>query len=413
MNTSKLFYDRMKSSWLAAMRIIRMVASGGGTPLILGIFFIFLYFAYEQFLNWLPPDFPIELFLTIPYALLITSSRIRTWIQPADLVFLLPHETKMKPYFQAGILYSILIHLIHLGIFTLLVYPIYLVVWESRLFFFASFIFFAFIQIVNIFIEWWQMRLTVSLPASKVRLFTGARFFLNAGAAYAFLNQQGIWALGMSVILLALTGAVYKKAPVIPYPWQLMQTAEKNILARYHSLASMFMDMPRLKTSVKRRNWLIRLLPRWTRLKASSYLYWRTFFRKSELFSIQFRLLIWAMIFIGIFPNRWVAVAVYAAGIWMFAKQLPQLAHPRQYPSIHKLYPLPSSQWAKGLVFIGLVNLEIQTLWIAFFAWVMHAFSAIELLWFILIGTLIVMSVSFLYLPRQGQHLFKSHKKTA
>ncbi len=36
MNTGKLFYDRMKNSWLAAMQRIRMVASGGGTPLFLG-----------------------------------------------------------------------------------------------------------------------------------------------------------------------------------------------------------------------------------------------------------------------------------------------------------------------------------------------------------------------------------------
>lgn len=409
MNTSKLFYHRMKSSWLAAMRIIRTVASGGGTPLILGIFFIVLYFAYEQFLIWLPPDFPIELFLTIPYALLVTSSRIRTWIQPADPVFLLPHETKMKPYFQASFIYSTAIHLIHLGIFTLLVYPIYLMVWKSHLFFFISFIFFAIIQIVNVFAEWWQMRLTVTLPINQVRMVTVCRFLLNGGAAYTFLNQQGIWALGMFIVLMLSAVAVYKKAPAIPYPWQLMQTTEKNILARYHSLASMFMDMPRLKTPIKKRTWLIRFLPQWSRQKASSYLYWRTFFRKSELFSIQIRLIIWAMIFIGIFPNRWVAVAVYVACIWMFAKQLPQLAHPRQYPSIQKLYPLSSQQWAKGLVFIGLVNLGIQTLWIALFAWGMNAFSVIEFLSFIFIGVLISIAVSFLYLPRQGQRLLQSH----
>ena len=408
MNTGKLFYDRMKNSWLAAMRSIRMVASSGGTPLFLGILFIALYFAYEQFLIWLPPDFPIELLLTLPYALLLTSSRIRTWIQPADSVFLLPLETRMKPYFRASLIYSTAIHLIHLAIFTLLLYPVFLAVWKSHGFFFISYVFFAVIQVANIFAEWWQMRLTVLLPVQQVRLVTGIRFLFNGGAAYAFLHQQGIWASVLLIGLLLSAIAVYRKAPACPYPWRLMQKSEANTLARYHSLAGLFVDMPRLKTPVKKRAWLIRFLPRWSRQQASSYLYWRTFIRKSELFSIQIRLLIWAMILIGIFPNRWVSAGVCVACAWMFIKQLPQLADPKQYPGIRRLYPLSAAQWAKGLTFIGWINLGIQTVWIALFARIVDALSTLECLWLVITGALISTALSLLYLPRRGEHLINS-----
>jgi ABC-2 type transport system permease protein len=390
------------------MRSIRMVASGGGTPLFLGILFIALYFAYEQFLIWLPPDFSIELLLTLPYALLLTSSRIRTWIQPADSVFLLPLETRMKPYFRASLIYSTAIHLIHLAIFTLLLYPVFLAVWKSHGFFFVSYVFFAVIQVVNIFAEWWQMRLTILLPVQQVRLVTGIRFLFNGGAAYAFLHQQGIWASVLLIGLLLSAIAVYRKAPACPYPWRLMQKSEANTLARYHSLAGLFVDMPRLKTPVKKRAWLIRFLPRWSRQQASSYLYWRTFIRKSELFSIQIRLLIWAMILIGIFPNRWVSAGVCVACAWMFIKQLPQLADPKQYPGIRRLYPLSAAQWAKGLTFIGWINLGIQTVWIALFARIVDALSTLECLWLVITGALISTALSLLYLPRRGEHLINS-----
>ncbi|MBA4602710.1 ABC transporter permease [Thermoactinomyces mirandus] len=403
MNTSELFYSRMKSAWTYAMRIIRVIIGGGGTPLILGIVLIALYFAYQQFLAWVPADFPIDFMLTIPYTLLVTSSRVRTWVKPADLVFLLPVETQMKPYFRASLTYSAAVHLIHLGILTLLAYPLFFIMWKSNLAIVLAYLFFTLLQVYNVLIEWWEMRLTVSLARNKIRMVTAGRFFLNGGTVFFFLNQHAAGVLGTAVGLFALGWYLRRQVPVIPYPWHLMQAQEQNIRTRYHALAGMFVDLPRLKTPVRKRKWFTRFLPHWSTQTASAYLFWRAFFRKSELFPISIRLIIWAMIFIAVFPNRWVVFAVYLGCVWMFSVQLPSLAHSQQYPIIHKLYPLPPKQWKQGLRSIGLVTIGIQTLSIALFAWLAGAMLLTETMLLIAVGGILTYTISYFYLPRSKQ----------
>ncbi len=403
MNTNDLFHQRMKSAWTYAMRIIRVIIGGGGTPLIIGIILIALYFAYQQFLVWLPADFPIAFMLAIPYTLLVTSSRIRTWIKPADLVFLLPLETQMKPYFRASLTYSAAVHLIHLGIFTILAYPLLFIMWKSNLAILLTYLFFALIQVFNVLLEWWEMRLTVTLSRNSIRMATVGRFLLNGGTVFFFLHQHAGSVLGMAVGLMLLGHVLRKQVPTIPYPWQRLQTQEQNIRTRYYALASMFVELPHLKTPVKKRKWITRFLPQWPNQTASSYLFWRTFFRKSELFPVSIRLILWAMILIAVFPNRWVVLAVYLGCVWMFSVQLPSLAQSHQYPVIHKLYPLPPKQWRQGLRSIGLVTIGIQTVSIALFAWLVGAISISEVILLLAIGCIVTYAISYFYLPRYKQ----------
>ncbi|MGA8943152.1 MAG: ABC transporter permease [Thermoactinomyces sp.] len=403
MNTSELFQKRMKSSWTYAMRIIRVIIGGGGTPLIALLVLIALYFAYQQFLAWLPADFPIALMLAVPYTLLVTSSRIRTWVKPADLVFLLPLETQMKPYFRASMIYSSAIHLIHLGIFTLLAYPLLFVMWKSNLAILLTYLFFALIQVFNVLLEWWEMRLTVSLSLNRLRMATVARFLLNGGIVFFFLHRQAAGILGMAAGLLILGWILRKQIPDFPYPWQRMQAQEQRILTRYYAWAGKFVDLPRLKTPIRKRMWFVRFLPHWSNQAASAYLFWRTFFRKSELFPVWGRLILWAMILIAAFPHRWVVLAVYPGCVWMFASQLPSLAQSQQYPIIHRLYPLQPKQWRQGLRGIGLVTIGSQTVAIALFAWLAGAMTIQEAILLIGGGGIITLAIVFFYLPRSKQ----------
>lgn len=309
----------------------------------------------------------------------------------------------MKPYFRASLTYSAAIHLIHLGIFTLLAYPLFFIMWKSNLAILLAYLFFALIQVFNVLLEWWETRLTVSLSRNKIRMATGGRFLLNGGTVFFFLHQHAGGILGMTALLLIWGWALRKQVPAIPYPWQRLQTQEQNIKTRYYALAGMFVDLPHLKTPIKKRKWFTRFLPHWSNQTASSYLFWRTFFRKSELFSICIRLILWAMILIAVFPNRWVVLAVYLGCIWMFSTQLPSLAQPQQYPVIHKLYPLPPKQWRQGLRSIGLVTIGMQTIAITLFAWLVGAMAIPEAILLITLGGIITCAISYFYLPRSKQ----------
>ena len=59
---------------------------------------------YQAWLETIEEDFPASLILAVLLPLLITRSRIATFLHEADQAFLLPAETRMRTYFwRSGI----------------------------------------------------------------------------------------------------------------------------------------------------------------------------------------------------------------------------------------------------------------------------------------------------------------------
>lgn len=402
MKTSQLYLERMQTSWSQAARIIRTVFSGGGTPLFVGILLIALYFGYRRFLEWLPADFPLIGLLSFLLSLFLTSSRVRTWLKPPDLVFLLPMEARLTRYFRASLVYSSIIHLIHLALFMGLAYPLYLLKVGSLPEFWLSLLVLGLIQIGNVLIGWYEVRLTdVRSPVWlwSVKLF---RWGVNWGLSFLILWKNWLWLIPGLLILGTWLFYMRFIMPPFPYPWTTLLKREQQTLSKYYAMARWFVDLPQIETPVKRRKWLIGLLDRLLpRQSPFSYLYWRSFLRQSELFGIYLRLIGWAMLMTLLLPNVWVSLVVLLLSLWMFADQLPEIAHPGQYPIWVKLYPIATDESKKSLVQMGWVLLGLQGLFIflviSFLPWV-------PLVWLFGIGglgLLAVLLMSSFYLPRQ------------
>ena len=65
---------------------------------------------YQQWLQTLTTSFPTALVMAVLIGLVLTAGSIQTLLK-ADLVYLLPVEEKLKPYFTKAFLFTFMIQL--------------------------------------------------------------------------------------------------------------------------------------------------------------------------------------------------------------------------------------------------------------------------------------------------------------
>lgn len=81
---------------------------------------------YSKWLKEMPEGFPAYWVMAVIFSFILTGSYVRTLIKEADLVFLLPLEAKMEPYFQQAFRFSFLTQLFPLAAAALALAPLYL-----------------------------------------------------------------------------------------------------------------------------------------------------------------------------------------------------------------------------------------------------------------------------------------------
>ena len=74
---------------------------------------IFIYY-FNLLLQWMPPQISVEGILSLFVTFILIQTKVRTFIKRPDVVFLLPLEGKLKPYFIKSLVYSIVIDVIKL-----------------------------------------------------------------------------------------------------------------------------------------------------------------------------------------------------------------------------------------------------------------------------------------------------------
>lgn len=105
MNAQSLWQERVQTYWREAGRYLKLIGNSGFLFTVYFLFIVGSYY-YQQILEQLPAEFPtVELF-TVVFLLILTRSRVRTFVKQADVVFLLPFEAKMGDYFRSAIRYS-------------------------------------------------------------------------------------------------------------------------------------------------------------------------------------------------------------------------------------------------------------------------------------------------------------------
>jgi len=310
-------------------------------------------YVYKQWIDSLQ-QFPYAIVASIIFASVLTPSGVRTLLKEADTVFLLPVERDMRPYFfQAG-MYSFIVHMFICMMMAIALFPLH------RTFSSQSFVL---LCVVLFLLKGWNMLVQWREDAFSQRsLFHRCiRFFLNVMAMYFFLVGTYAFVVTMAVIMMIVARYIARSVKNTPLKWDVLLEDETRRMQSFYRVVHLFVDVPHLRKTVKKRYWLsplLRIVDRATK-QAYTYLHVRTFVRSGEYLGIVMRLTAIGAIFIYTIPVGYVFFSLlftYATALQL----LPLFSHHRGHPML-ALYPLTVMKQRQSVLSIWLIVFGMQT----------------------------------------------------
>lgn len=247
-------------------------------------------YAYSEWLKDIPEGFPTILLTAVLLGMALTLSQPITLLKQADAVYFLPLETKLESYFkrsrnwtffsQLPIPFIILLVALPLlsatGVGTKEIYiALALVVVFSKLLFVET-----------------EFSFRYAREGQGVWIDRLVRFILATAITYTLLSRS-FALVAIFILLMAGYGLYWKnKRKSIPFPYDHFIGLEQNRMMRFYRFANYFTDVPHLKGSVSRRNWLGFFMGHadFSKSDAQTYLVKRTFIRTDDTFMLWLRL---------------------------------------------------------------------------------------------------------------------------
>lgn len=363
-------------------KFVLLFAVGGGA------------FYYQNWLKTLPETFPSAIIIAFVVGVILTHSPIQTFLKEADLVFLLPLETKLKRYFYRSIGFSYIIQSYLLILVLAALGPLYFHDQNKSM---ADFLILLMILLVvkalNILIKW---HVQYFPDSNSLRTDQLVRLLLNVGLVYVLVGTV-YWvfpfSIGLLLILLFVYFSFITREKVLK--WELLIELEAQRMMTFYRIANMFTDVPKLKEQVKRRKWL-----NWLTFKLSfdqrsafSFLYFRTFSRSSDYLGVYIRLLLIGSVFLYYLPLGYSKLLILLLFIYLSGFQLIPLFRHHAMKIWIDLYPISDHLRRKNFL-----NMLFELLIVKSLLFVMIIFLTGDiLLGFLAIGVSVVFVYVFTY----------------
>ncbi|WP_028402517.1 ABC transporter permease [Ectobacillus panaciterrae] len=297
-------------------------------------------FYYRQWLETLTPAFPAAFIIAAVFAIILTAGSIQTLLKPADLVFLLPLEEKLKPYFGRAFRFSYIVQLYIIGMIGAAFAPLYLKQLNESGSYVLLLVLIALVKLWNLLSAWesahdmdgkvrlydWLLRLGVNF------LFV---YFLTAGFSIVYPGS-------MIVVMLVYFLLLQRKEAKKGLHWEHLIDEEGRKMLLFYRIANLFTDVPALKERVQRRKWLdgIASLVPFHQKNAYSYLYIRTFLRSGNYLGLFLRLLILGSILIYFVPFLYGRLFISILFLYLMGYQTLSLWKQHRFKLWLSLYPL-------------------------------------------------------------------------
>lgn len=359
-----LWNKRRSEYWTMAIKYFRYIANSGFLFTIY-LLIIFGAYYYGQFLQWLPESFPTVLFFTVVFSWLMTRGRVRTFVKEGDLFFLTPRERKMAPYFKSAVKYSWLMETLWLSTVILIFAPLFFHrIHEAGSLLFSIFLFLS-------ALKWWNLASSFEEQRIQDRwmysIHMWIRFGLNFVVVYALFSLQAVWLIALLIAFLIIFyfGYYSRLSKNNSLKWDRLLEIEDNTVMTFYRVANMFVDVPALKSKVRRRAWLSSMfkLVSYKKENVYHYLYIRAFARANDYFGIYLRLTLLAVLFLWVVQldwGRWLIVALFS---YMTALQIETLKQYYATSHMAELYPVSQKDRLKSHQFwlyrLGLIQAVI------------------------------------------------------
>ncbi|MBA4535677.1 ABC transporter permease [Bacillus aquiflavi] len=330
-------------------RYLRYILNG---HLVIVMFFLLgtgAYY-YQQWLETLSSQFPVELIMAGTLAVFLTYSPIYTFLIEPDQIFFLPLETKLSSYFQRSAIVSILFQSYILLFILAALMPMYVQVkGGSFKVFFIFLLFLIGMKALNIAV---RMKILYYIEAYVHTSDMLVRFSINALFLYLLFVQASFAYLLILVGVFVLLYIYFsKRTETRGIKWESLIRQEEKRMTSFYRLANLFTDVPHLKERIKRRKWLdwLLYLISYRQDQTFAHLYTRTFLRAGDYFGLFIRLTIIGgaglyFISFGIGQLFITLLFLYLTGF-----QLIPLKHHHQNKLWITLYPV--SETVKGRTF--------------------------------------------------------------
>lgn len=339
METGELWKSRCLQFWRDLIPYLNLIMrSGLGAVLLLGVPLFF--FFYSGWLNKLSPQYPGFAIAILALTPVMSISQARTFLKPADLVYLLPMERRMRGYFRAAFIYSFFMKL-------LVLLPVSAVVWllyvrtaaESPVKLPVFIAVFIVMEIFHLQASWSESQMV----SERVRLFFSMLRWTLTGLSVWLLFAFAFW---RAVVFLMLVWPTFLFILRLPdrfgIHWQHLLRLESRAFSRIWTWIGWFTDVPGLRNRPRKRIWasrwadLLSLRQRNTIL----YLYVKTWTR-TEGFGMTLRLAAGGMLAVVWTPGDLAKSAVWLFFIYIIGMQLSAVRLEHQSEFWFRLYPIP------------------------------------------------------------------------
>ncbi|AKG36045.1 ABC transporter permease [Paenibacillus durus] len=330
------------------------------------LMFILIAFSawYTSLLKDVPSGVPIRWIMLAVLLPAAVHSSFRTYLQPADAVFLLPQEHRMKEYFSAAWIRGTVWKGLRLLLVLILLWPLYIRTADSPKSLFVTAALLLGVKLLSAYGCWREMKMLSPAASAGYRLLRWAALGLIIAA---WLWQPFHKGLGFSMLL----AAAYLAALAVPgrhaVPWERLIALEKVQSGRAQMLLGWFVEVPGRQQRVYSRRWLSRWgagLP-WRRDSAYRYLLTKSFAR-GDVFGIVLRIGLLALLL-----EWWNRGSLVGAGIYLFflfitGVQLSALSKLHGESFWLTVYPLPENSRTRSTVsFVFRVHLAFAlSLWL-------------------------------------------------
>ncbi|MGE7889292.1 ABC transporter permease EcsB [Bacillus cereus] len=308
---------------------------------------------YQQWLQTLTSSFPTALVMAVLLGLVLTAGSIQTLLKEADLVYLLPVEEKLKPYFTKAFLFTFMIQLYIIAIVAAALAPLYFQQMKQTG---AGYIWivlaFVIVKAWNLFVAWEKSFLT---DQNIQRADWFIRFILNGVFVYFLVERTSVMFIGGTVLLMVLYLVVlHQMVKGKPLNWEYLISEEGKKMMLLYRIANMFVDVPALKERVSRKKWLDFILSMIGEKRTYLYLYTRTFLRSGNYFGLYVRLLALGGVILYFIPFLYGRFIVSFIFLYLIGYQLLTLWKHHRMKIWLDLYPVKVDEKKKD--FLTLLN---------------------------------------------------------
>lgn len=259
-------------------------------------------YAYSEWLKEVPSDFPSAILTAIVIGVALAFGTPVTLLKPADIVFFLPMEGKLKEYLMRSLRYSFISQLPLPFLLFIVAAPLLAateIAAKPQLYLTALVI--LLVKWLYVDIDYHYRHANDGQGVWKDRMI---RFVLGTLIVYVTLAANPLFIPIIGVIIVVYYLYWKKRSAEKPFPYEHFIMLEQNRMMRFYRFANYFTDVPHLKGSVSRRAWLSFLMrpARFGQTTPQRYLLRRTLIRTDDIFWLWLRLTALSIVGIAFIP---------------------------------------------------------------------------------------------------------------